>query len=140
MRKVISSIFAGLAWIVVTAVVAQFFFAGLGIFGASDFRAHRLNGSLIVPASLVLLLLALVGRLGVRRIGLSGLLLVLTIVQNLLVRGPSLVAALHPLNAVAILGVSVTLARLSLPARMLSRPARTEFATAEPPFGSGRVR
>lgn len=140
MKKVVSGIFAGLAWIVVAAVVAQFFFAGLGIFGASDFRAHRLNGSLIVPASLVLLLLALIGRLGVRQIGLAGLLLVLTIVQNFLVRGPSLVAALHPLNALAILGVSIRLARLSLPARTPSRPVRAEFATAEPPFSSGRVR
>src|SRR3954463_13043798 len=114
MKKVVSSIFAGLAWIVVVAVVAQFFLAGLGLFGASDFRAHRMNGSLLAPATLVLLLLALIGRLGMVRIGMAGLLLLLIVVQNLLVRGPSLVAALHPLNAVAILLVSLDLARRGL--------------------------
>jgi hypothetical protein len=140
MRKIVSGIFAALSWVVVVAVVAQFFFAGLGLFGASDLQAHRTTGSLLIPASLVLLLLALVGRLGIRRIGLSGLLFVLTIVQSLLVRGPSLVAALHPVNALAILGVSVALARLGFPAALLSRSARTRPETATPPFSSGRVR
>jgi hypothetical protein len=140
MKKVVSSIFAALAWIVVAAVVAQFFLAGLGLFGASDFRAHRMNGSLLIPAALVLLLLALIGQLGGRRIALAALLLVLMLVQSLLVRGPSLVAALHPLNALAVLGVSVRLARLSLPAGMSTRPARAERVTAEAPFSSGRVR
>ena len=41
----------------------------------------------------------------------ENVLLPLTIVQNLLVRGPSLVAAFHPLNALAVLGVAVMLAR-----------------------------
>lgn len=111
MRNVIAKVHGGLAWIIVAAVVAQFFFAGLGLFGATDLRAHRLTGSLIVPASLILLILALAGRLGMRQIGLSALLLVLTIVQNLLVRGPSLIAALHPVNALLVLGAAVTLAR-----------------------------
>jgi hypothetical protein len=138
MRKVVSGIFAGLAWIVFAAVVAQFFFAGLGIFGASDFRAHRLNGSLLLPTSLVLLLLALIGRLGMVRIGLTGLLLVLIFVQNLLVRGPSLVAALHPLNAVAILLVSLALARRGLAGRAISRTPRSGLNVSEQPLS--RVR
>jgi len=111
MRNVVSKVHGGLAWVVVAAVVAQFFFAGLGLFGATTLQAHRTTGNLIGLASLLLLVLALVGRLGRARIGLSALLLVLTIVQNLLVRGPSLVAAFHPLNALAVLGVAFYLAR-----------------------------
>lgn len=110
MRNILSRMHAGLAWIILAAVVAQFFFAGLGLFGAADFGAHRLTGSLIVPASLILFLLALAGRLGGAAIGLSALLFGLTLVQSLLVRGPSLVAALHPVNAIAILYVAQRLA------------------------------
>lgn len=121
MRKVISMIHGGLAWVILAAVIAQFFFAGLGIFRASSFQAHRTTGSLIMLASLLLLVLALAGWLGKVRIGLSALLLVLTIVQSLLVRGPSLVAALHPVNALLIMGVTATLARLG---RESGAPAR----------------
>ncbi len=138
MRKVVSGIFAGLAWIVFAAVVAQFFLAGLGLFGASDFRAHRLNGSLIVPATLVLLLLALIGRLGIVRIGQTALLLVLTIVQNLLVRGPSLVAALHPLNAVAILLLSLALARRGFAGRTVARTSRPDLSASEQSLSRAR--
>jgi hypothetical protein len=58
--------------------------------------------------------LALVGRLGSRLIGLSILLLFLTIVQIVL---PSLrvnaswIAALHPVNALALIGISATIRR-----------------------------
>ncbi|HEY8291145.1 MAG TPA: DUF6220 domain-containing protein [Thermomicrobiales bacterium] len=106
----LSTIHMGLAWIVLAAVVAQFFFAGLGLFTTAGFGAHRLIGSLTVPVSLVLLLLALAGRLGRLRIGLSAALFGLTLVQSLLIRGPGLVAALHPVNAIAILYVAQRLA------------------------------
>lgn len=111
MRKAITAVYLGLAWVILAAVGAQFFFAGLGLFGASDLRAHRMTGSLIIPASLILLILAAAGRLGGARIGLSVALLGLTIVQSLLTRGPSLIAALHPVNAVVILFVALNLAR-----------------------------
>jgi hypothetical protein len=112
MRKALSRVHVGLAWGSVAAIVAPFFFAGIGIFGASNFAAHQLTGLLIVGAALVLLLLALAGQMGTMRIGLSAVLLVLTVVQPLLVRGPSLLAALHPVNALAILFVTLALARL----------------------------
>jgi hypothetical protein len=111
MRSALFRIHGGLAWGSVAAVVAQFFFAGLGIFGASSFAAHQLTGVLIVGAALVLLLLALAGRMGAMRIGLAAGLLVLTVVQPLLVHGPSLLAALHPVNALAILFITLALAR-----------------------------
>jgi hypothetical protein len=101
----------GLAWVVLAAVVAQFFFAGLGIFGAAGFGMHKMTGYLIEVAALLLLLLALIGGLGRVRTGLAALLLVLTVVQSLLPSAASLIAALHPVNAAAILAVAGTLAR-----------------------------
>ncbi len=101
----------GLAWIILAAVGAQFFFVGLGLFGATDLRAHRLTGSLIIPASLILLILALAGRLRGTQIGLSAALFALTIVQSFLPKAPSLIAALHPVNAVVILFIALNLAR-----------------------------
>ena len=68
MRKALSRVHVGLAWGSVAAIVAQFFFAGLGIFGASSFAAHQVTGLLIVGAALVLLLLALAGRMGAMRL------------------------------------------------------------------------
>ncbi len=127
MRNILSRMHAGLAWVILAAVVAQFFFAGLGLFGAAGFGAHRLTGSLIVPGSLILALLALAGRLGGAAIGLSALLFGLTLVQSLLVRGPSLVAALHPVNAIAILYVAQRLASTGWRA---ARSPATDFTHA----------
>lgn len=128
MRKVVSRMYGGLAWVILVAVIAQFFFAGLGVFGAAGFGAHKMTGYLVEAASLILLILALAGRLGRMRIGLSALLLALTIVQGLLPSGPALVAAFHPLNAVAILLVALMLARrttaVDAPAHS-ARPAAT---------------
>jgi hypothetical protein len=58
--------------------------------------------------------LALVGRLGWQLIGLSTLLVFLTIVQIMLpsLRGnASWIAALHPVNALALMGISATIRR-----------------------------
>jgi hypothetical protein len=112
MRNTLSKVHVGLAWVTVAAVVAQFFFAGLGIFGATGFGVHKMVGYLVIPVSLILLVLALAGRLGKVRIGLSALLLVLTIIQSMLPSGPAVIAALHPVNALVILAVVGNLVRL----------------------------
>src|SRR5258708_3710889 len=114
MRKAITTMHTGLSWVILAAVGAQFFLVGLGLFGATDLRAHRLTGSLIIPASLILLILALAGRLDGARIGLSAALFLPTLVQCFLTRGPSLIAALHPVNAVVILFIALRLARFEM--------------------------
>jgi hypothetical protein len=129
-RKTIGSMHVGLAWVILAAVIAQFFFAGLGIFGAAGFGAHKTVGYLVIPAALILLVLALAGRLGGLRIGLSALLFVLAIIQSMLPSGPAVIAALHPVNALAILAVVGNLARLGMMERAPSHSARPVIESA----------
>ena len=95
-------------------LVLQFYLAGMGMFGASNWDAHRAVGYLLALLILVLLVLALIRRGPRRLLGMSALLAVLVIVQVVL---PSLrtsvpfVAALHPVNAMALLGVTATIMR-----------------------------
>lgn len=124
--------FIGVAWVFLACVVVQVFLAGLGVFaGAHNFSLHRGFGYAFGWLTLVLLLLALAGRLGRRWIGLSALILVLFAMQSVFVAFREVMpplAALHPVNALAIFGVALHLARQS---RVLAdRSASAEPATA----------
>jgi hypothetical protein len=106
----------------VLAVVAEFFLAGAGVFGQkldvaladqTSFRPHRVLGYILIIASLLLLVLCLLW--WSERIWLMAtfLLLVLAVLQSVLAHvgeDHRWVGALHPLNAVAILGLSSFLA------------------------------
>jgi hypothetical protein len=99
----------------VACAIVQVFLAGLGVFNdPSSFITHREFGYTFGWLTLVILVLAIVGRTGRRSIGLSALLLVLFSLQSVFVAlradMPS-VAALHPLNGFAILFVSIVLTR-----------------------------
>lgn len=122
--------YIGVAWLFLACVVVQAFLAGLGVFaGAQNFSLHRDFGYVFGWLTVVLLLLALVGRLGRRWVGLSALILVLFAFQSVFVALREVmpaVAALHPVNALAIFGVALHLARR---ARML---ADDRSATVEP--------
>jgi hypothetical protein len=107
---------------IVTAVFAacaviQVFLAGLGVFDdPRAFVTHREFGYLFGWLTLVVLVLALVGRLPRRITGMSATLLVLFALQSVLVALRAelpAVAALHPLNGFAILGLAVVTARAS---------------------------
>jgi hypothetical protein len=95
--------------------VIQVFLAGLGVFdNARAFITHREFGYLFGWLTLVALVLALVGRSPRRVTGLAALLLVQFALQSVLVAlrpGMPVVAALHPLNGFALLGVAVVLTR-----------------------------
>lgn len=115
MRQTIGRIHRVLAWIVLAALVFQVYLAGVGLFGADSMDLHRDFGFMIELPVLLLFILALVGRLGRQTIGMSAALVVLTIIQvNVL---PALdgdlawVAALHPVNALALMGLSANLGR-----------------------------
>jgi hypothetical protein len=114
MRRILLRIHQGLAWVVLVGLLLQFYFVGMALFGGMSFEFHRTLGYLLAVPVILLLVLALAGRLGRLLIGMSALLVVLIILQAAL---PSLrssvpmVAALHPVNAVALLGISAAIGR-----------------------------
>lgn len=115
MQQIMAQSHHWVARIFLAGVLLEFYLAGAAIFGAGlSFGPHRMLGSGLAILVLLLLVLALVGRLGRKLIGFSLLLLVLTIVQMAL---PSLrgnvpwIAALHPVNALALMGISALLRR-----------------------------
>ena len=99
----------------VACAIVQIFLAGLGVFDdPKAFVTHREFGYLFGWLTLVILVLALVGRAPRRVMGLCVLLLVLFALQSVFVAlradVPS-IAALHPLNGFAILAVGVLITR-----------------------------
>ena len=106
--------FVLVAWLFLVCVVVQVYLAGLGVFDRPEtFLTHRDFGYLFGLLTLVLLVLALVGRLPRRFVGASVLLLVLFAFQSVFValrEGMPALAALHPLNGFLILGVAAVVA------------------------------
>jgi mercuric ion transport protein len=89
------------AWLFVGCVCVQVYLAGVGVFASGSFDTHRDFGYTFGLLTLVLIVLAIIGRLPRRWIGASAALLVLFGLQSVLVafRGSvPMFAALHPLN------------------------------------------
>src|SRR4051794_15837793 len=90
------------------AALVQFLLAGLIAFGHGGVDAHASVGSALTVVALLLVILAAVGRRAA--LPASALLLGLMIVQNVLgLAGDdvSILAALHPLNGLLILGTAM---------------------------------
>jgi Ni,Fe-hydrogenase I cytochrome b subunit len=120
------------AWLFVACLVVQVFLAGLGVFaGADNFATHRDFGYLFGWLTLILIALAIIGRLGRRLIWLSVLVFGLFVLQSVFValrETAPVVAALHPVNGFLILLISISIAQRAR--RELRNPAPQ--ATAEP--------
>lgn len=105
------------AGLLVACAIVQVFLAGLGVFdNPRAFLAHRDFGYVFGWLTLVILVLALVGRMPRRITGLSALILVLFALQSVFVAlRPAMptLAALHPLNGFAILAVASITTRAS---------------------------
>jgi hypothetical protein len=100
-------LFFGLAVVYLAGVVVQFFLAGLGTFGATSFDAHQAFGLVLALLTLVLLVLAVVGKVPRLLILLAVALLGLNVLQMFLARvDVEEVAALHVVNALAIVFVA----------------------------------
>lgn len=133
MQQSIARIHRGLAMVILGGLVLQFYLAGFGLFGAGSMNPHRILGYVLGLAILLLPIIALAGRLGRRTIGMSALVGVLGIVQAML---PSLrssvplVAALHPLTALALMGVTAAIGRGAQ-----ATVAEREHLAAEPARG-----
>jgi hypothetical protein len=131
----IMRILQGLAWLVVGGLLLQIYLAGAALFGLTTFQPHRTLGDALAGAVLILLVVALIARPGRRALGLAAALTVLTIVQITL---PSLrtgvpwVAALHAVNAVALVGVTLNLARAAGQAAATTRSQEAVVTVPEP--------
>jgi multisubunit Na+/H+ antiporter MnhE subunit len=96
-------IYFGLVALYLAGAVVQFFLAGLAVFGDTSFDPHSVLGFILGIASIVLLVVALVGRLPRTLLILTVLLVGLNVLQLVLANvDVSEVAALHPVNGVAI--------------------------------------
>jgi hypothetical protein len=118
------------AWLFAAGVLLQGYLAGQALTqlgGNGDFEAHRAVGySLMGILALVVLFTAIVGRLPRQHVGLAVLLFVLYIVQTALpgARDSSpAIAALHPVNAMILLGLSVAIGFRARRNAMSDRPA-----------------
>ena len=114
MQRIISQTHQWMARIFLVGLLLQFYLASTALFGASSFQPHRMLGFVLAVLTLLFPVLAFAGRMGRQLIGLSLLLLVLAFVQVML---PSLrgdvpwIAALHPVNALALMGISARIGR-----------------------------
>jgi mercuric ion transport protein len=109
------TIFLGATWLFVICTVIQVFLAGLGVFDdPAAFITHRDFGYVFGWLIIVMLVAAIVGRMGRLFIGGSAVLIVLFALQSVFVAVRTdmpTVAALHPLNGFAILIVALILGR-----------------------------
>jgi hypothetical protein len=111
--------FALLAWLFVALTVVQVYLAGTAVEqlgGTKDFSTHQAMGFVLMIIALVQLVLSFAGRLPVRMIGASALILALIIVQSILVRMvPPNIEALHPVNGflIAVVGLWIAWRGLS---------------------------
>ena len=119
--------YRGVIWLFVACVVVQVFLAGLGVFaGTENFELHRGFGYTFFWLAILLPLLAWAGRLGRRTIWLGFAVTVLFILQSVFVAlraDMPYLAALHPVNALAIFWLSLSLARGSR--QFAANPATT---------------
>ncbi len=107
-------IYFGLAALYLVAAVVQFFLAGLAVFGATNFDPHSAVGFAMGIGSIALLIVGLIARLPRTLLLLTVLLVGLNVLQLVLANvDVSEVAALHPVNGVAIVFLAYELTQRS---------------------------
>jgi hypothetical protein len=135
-RSTLRTALAVVAAVFAALIVIQVFLAGLGVFDdPRAFLSHRDFGYTIGLATLVILVLAIAARAGRRLIGLAVLGLVQMALQSVFIAlrtdAPQL-AALHPVNGVMLLVVTLVIARGAWAIRSVpSEPAGTRVVAAE---------
>jgi len=117
-------------WLFVACLVVQVFLAGMGVFaGVENFATHREFAYLFGWLTLILLALAIIGRLGRRWIWMSLLIFGLFVLQSAFVAlrdSAPAVAALHPVNGFLILLISISMGQRAW--RELRNPAGGQAA------------
>lgn len=129
------------AWAFVAGVVIQVFLAGLGVFDSPErFAIHAGWGYMLELLPIILLILAVVGRLGRRQVIYPIALFAMFILQSVFVAlrtDMPVVAALHPVNGFAILLVGILMAREAWAAR--NATAAAEATTVAPAPSGGEA-
>jgi len=130
--------FAGLAWLFVAAIVIQVFLIGLGLFGDVAYRQTHIEFGYtwMGLAAFALLISGLVARPGRRTVGLVVAVFVLYIVQTVLPSARQAypaIAALHPVNALLIFGLTLYVARSAMALARLSGQSEAPLAPAPAP-------
>ena len=119
-------VFVVLAWSFVVAVAIQFLLAGLGILGGESLEPHRQWGFVALHLIPVLMLIAaIVGRMGRTVIGMTIGVFVLVFLQPLFAASdlePQWLRSLHVLNALLIAGLGYDLARRASSTFRAARP------------------
>ncbi len=109
--------FVGLAWLFVLAVAIQFLLAGLGVLGGESMELHRQWGFLVLHLIPILMLIAaIVGRMGRAFLILTVVLFLLVFVQPIFADAqldPRWLRSLHVLNALFIFTLGIHLAQRS---------------------------
>jgi hypothetical protein len=102
-----------LARLFIFGIVFQIFLVGLSLFESADYwEDHKSLGESLGLIPILLILVALVGRLPMRLIVMTAALLVLFGVQYALPNVDNgYVAALHPINALVLMGLADQIAR-----------------------------
>ena len=128
----------------VACCLLQVFLAGLGVFDdPRSFLTHRDFGYLLGWFTLVMLILALLGREPRRIVGLCALVLVQFALQSVFIAlrlDYPAVAALHPVNGFLILAVGAIIARLSWLTRREPAPAPEPSVAASATGASAEAR
>jgi mercuric ion transport protein len=123
---------AVVAWLFAVCIVVQVFLAGLGVFDSpTAFATHRDFGYTFGLLTLVMVVIAAVGRLPKRLIGLSALTLLQIALQSVFIafrQDMPVIAALHPVNGVLLLVVAIWLGREAWTGR--DQPAISEAPLA----------
>lgn len=128
------------AWAFVAGVVIQVFLAGLGVFDSPErFAVHATWGYTLEVLPIVLLILAVAGRLGRRQVIYPIVIFAMFMLQSIFVAlrtDMPMVAALHPVNGFGILLVGILMAREAWTARDVGTEARAA-SIAQPAPGEG---
>jgi hypothetical protein len=115
MRRFFRFALLGYSWLFVTAIVVQVYFAGLMLFGQEGGEGlHETTGYILGTAGALFLLLPALARAGVSAIVVGVVLALIAFFQPNLTfaRDDSpFIAALHPVNALLIVGLSVWMVR-----------------------------
>jgi uncharacterized protein DUF6220 len=149
-RRGAAAIYKVLISLFTIAVILQIFFAGLGIFSAlpeedgsvtrdtidDKYDPHIALGYFMFLAALLLLVLILIAWTGPRSIGATFGLALLTLVQIVLAwtaEDAAGIAALHPINAFILLGLSGFLSRRAWRGNLLVPPSQLAGTAPSPP-------